>query len=150
MIDRLVIREAKVESEKFLQPVLDPASQILSLRRSTSQNWPFGMDLGARLLMDFDKDWSLAQLDLLIPPGRWQELEINPPEPRRRGGLALNAIPNQRVSCSLPVEALGSYERRQLLLRWGPAEASESIWVSPHVIALLADTLWVGLYIDGF
>lgn len=148
MIDRLVANI--LPPDPAIAPVvsLDPRSRILTLARAQDQEWPYGLDLGARLLLDFDSEWRLARLDLLIPPSQWQPADLTPPFSGRQGVLALNAMPMQRISCPLTVTAQGN--EQALLLSWGPAEASAGVRLSPQAIALLAGSLWVGLYLEGF
>ncbi|HEY9839710.1 MAG TPA: hypothetical protein V6D23_04575 [Candidatus Obscuribacterales bacterium] len=122
---------------------------ILSLTSPTAGDWPYGLDLGARVVMDFDRDGCLRNLDLLIPPARWQQGEIALPGTRIKGSLALNVMPLQRSSYALPIEAI-SPAAGQLLLHWGPTQASSCVLLSKQVTALMAGTLWVGLYITGF
>ena len=149
VIDRLVVRIAEYDQSKILEPTFDTRLNILSLQRSQSQHWPFGMDLGARIVMDFDQDWFLAQLEILIPPDHWQQDAFQQPNPKQWGSLALNAMPVQRISSALRPSVVKHPDAAQILINWGPAQASQSIRLSDKLIALLADTLWVGLFIEG-
>lgn len=150
VIDRLVVRISEYDQGKLLEPTFDNRLNILSAQRRHSQHWPFGMDLGARIVMDFDQDWFLAQLEILIPPNHWQEELFQQPHPKQWGTLALNAMPVQRISSPLRPAVLKHPEASQILIQWGPAQPSQSIRIAPQLVALLADTLWVGLFIEGF
>ncbi|PKL74359.1 MAG: hypothetical protein CVV27_20900 [Candidatus Melainabacteria bacterium HGW-Melainabacteria-1] len=149
MIDRLVARILPLDPNFALQLELDARSGILSLSRvgETQDELPYGLDLSARVLLDFDSEWRLARLDLLIPATRWQQGDFAAPAIEGQGTLALNAMPTKRISCPLPVTTLAA--RHGLLLRWGPLEASSCVQLAPQVCALLAGSLWTGLYLQG-
>lgn len=147
-LDRLIVQIRPFEPEHAPIAHLDPVTRILSLSRHTSEAWPLGLDLSAKVLLDFDQHGRLANLDLMIPPSRWPAGEFDIPEPKRKATLAINVIMRERSSCALPVEI--REQNGQLLLLWGPAEAIESVRLSDQVIALLNQTLWVGLLIQDF
>lgn len=148
-MDRLVIQVRPPSRAGALEAHLDRRSNILSLTSPVAAEWPFGLDLSARVLMDFTADWQLANLDLLIPPSRWQHGGLELPQTRQAGSLALNAMPMQRNSYALAVEALSPSDS-ELHLHWGPGTASHCLILSDQVMALLSGSLWVGLQIQGF
>ncbi len=125
VIDRLVVRISEYDESKILEALFDNQLNILSLQRAQSQPWPFGMDLGARVVMDFDQDWFLAQLEILIPPSHWQQEVFQKPNPKQWGALALNAMPVQRISSALRPTVLKHPDAAQILINWGPAQASQ-------------------------
>lgn len=148
-MDRLVVRIQPPNLASNLLAQLDARSRMLSLTSPVPAEWPFGLDLSARVLMDFTADWQLANLDLLIPPAQWERREIELPQTRAPGSLALNAMPLQRSSYSLPVSAVSPRDG-ELMLSWGPAAPASQVTLSNQVSALLAGSLWVGLYVRDF
>lgn len=147
-MDRLVIQIQPPHAEQ-LRAHFDERTGLLSLTRPPAAGWPFGLDLGARLVMDFDSDWQLAGLDLLIPPTRWENGSLDLPARTSPGSLALNAMPMQRISLSLPLQVL-SPRPDELQLFWGPSKPASRLTLSSQAEALLNGSLWVGLRLQAF
>lgn len=147
-IDRLIVQVRPFEPEYALSAELDPRTRILSLSRQSPENWPFGLDLSAKVLIDFDGHGRLAGLELMVPPSRWPTGTITVPETDGYATVAINVILRDRSSYAIPVEICA--EGNRLLLHWGPATASKAVRISDQATALLSESLWVGILIENF
>jgi hypothetical protein len=122
---------------------------MLVIESREQRDWPYGVNVnGGQVILDFDAERLLSNVDILIPRDRWASAESwTRPSAVRPGDIALppGVVANHEVDWPFRIVAGLRFSWFLLkLVEWDSVE--RGVQLSPTCVALLNERFLVGLY----
>lgn len=132
-----------------LIPRYDTEAEVLEVGSGGGGAWVHGVNVGAEIVFDLNKEGLLVNFDLLIPRRLWCIAPLPAlPRPRRQAALVFTERTLRHKSFDLPVTVTTDARRSYVVIALQRMRAG-MLWVelSPHCLAAIHDTTLHGFFV---